>query len=81
MYTTKMLIDVAAVKAETTIGVKNTQDSAEFLMYKKLGEIINTYLDYISNIAPIFDAKDMRKGYDVTLRSGDTIIIMIKKEG
>ena len=81
MYTTKILIDVVTVQAETILGVGNTKDKAEFLMYKKLGEIINTYTDYISSIAPIFDSKDSKKGYDVTLKSGDVIIIMIKKEG
>lgn len=81
MYTTKMLIDVVTVQSETVLGVENTKGTAEFLMYKKLGEIINTYADYISSIAPIFDAKDKRKGYDVTLKSGDTIIVMIKEEG
>lgn len=81
MYTTKMLIDVATVKAETILGDGNTKDKAEFLMYDKLGDIINTYLDYIRDIAPISDTKDSKKGYDITLKSGDAIIIMIKKEG
>lgn len=81
MYTTKMLIDFVTVQSETIVGAENTKSTAEFLMYKKLGEIINTYADYISNIAQIFDSKDNKKGYDITLKSGDTIIIMIKKEG
>lgn len=81
MYTTKMLLDVVTVQSETILGVGNTKDKAADLMYRKLGEIINTYSDYISSVAPICDVKDTKKGYDVTLKSGDTIIIMIKKEG
>ena len=81
MYTTKMLIDVVTVQTESILGVENTKNTAEFLMYRKLSEIISTYADYISNIAQIFDSAECKKGYDVTLKSGDTIIIMIKKEG